>query len=146
LTADPEVIVQKFYPSSWTELIPGSYLFTYTLRSMSPTTMYFAIGSSGKALVSFNNIGPAGSAPMDVFLTDNTTSALPDEIVIFNPLLNPRMQFSIRLPNVSAAVYGPSLADDLAAVVAAQGRLASPEWAEVVLLDTSPVTANITVS
>lgn len=146
VASDPNIFVQRFYPSSWMELFPGSYSFTYTFRSMSSTTMYLAVGNSGKALVTYKSIGPAGSAPPEPTAADNTTAALPAEIVIFNPLANPRMQFTVKLPNVSASAYGPSLTTDLAAIVAAQARLTSPEWAEVLLLATAPVTANVAVS
>jgi hypothetical protein len=141
--------VQTFFPSSWLEVSPGSYIFSVTLNSQAPTTMYLAVGKANKGLLVLNNIGPAGSAPILPSLSDNITVAndsLPAEIVIFNPLLNPRVHFVVRLPDVSATTYGASLTADLAAVVAAQGSLTSPEWAQVLLIATLPVTANITVS
>jgi hypothetical protein len=88
------------------------------------------------------------SAPVSTDNTSNFNSTTPTstEAVPWDPLKNPRVQFIFRLPNVTAAAYGASLTADLAAVVADKGRLTSHDWARVLLLVTSPVTANITVS
>jgi hypothetical protein len=76
----------------------------------------------------------------------NVTVPATAQTMLWNPLVNPYIQFVVKLPNVSAAVYGPSVLTDLLAVVAAKGRLTGPEWAGALLLGASPLVANIAVS
>jgi hypothetical protein len=52
--------VQKVYPSSWTEVSPGSFVYSHTLTNQDPTTLHLAVGNSHVGHLQLNNIGPAG--------------------------------------------------------------------------------------
>jgi hypothetical protein len=110
------------------------------------------LSAPGLLTVLFTVAGHQSGSTTTLYAANNVAGNMPvasgdavAEVVLFNPLRNASVQFIVMLPNASATAHTSSLAADLAALVAAKGRLTSPEWTEVVMLSTSPVTANITV-
>jgi hypothetical protein len=119
----------------------GWFSYDHVLTAPGPLTVLFTVAGhqSGSTTTLYAADSVAGGTPV-------TSGNAVAQVVLFNPLRNPCVQYTVKLSNVSATAQGFSIAADLAAVAAAQGRLTSPEWAEVVMPSTLPVTANITVS
>jgi hypothetical protein len=84
--ADP--LVERVYPSSWTEVSPGSFVYNYTLGSQDSTTLSLAIGDLYLGQLQLNNIGAApapssnSSQASRSAVTSNVTVAAPTSPVI----------------------------------------------------------------
>jgi len=73
---------------------------------------------------------------------DNST------VVLFNPLSNPQIGFTVTFPKLTAATYagGSSKAmKDFQAVVAAAAALEGPSWVQATVVNASTLTFNTTV-
>jgi hypothetical protein len=72
--ADP--VVEKVYPSSWTEVSPGAFVYNHTLTSQEPTTLSLVVGNVYKGLLQLNNIGLAESTSVVGSSSNQAASAL----------------------------------------------------------------------
>lgn len=84
------------------------------------------------------NVAALPAAP--IAAAENNT-----DVVVFNPLVNPCIRFVATFPSLSSS-YGARLVSDFSAIIATAGKLISPSWAEVQLLNSTPTVVNVTVS
>lgn len=81
--------------------------------------------------------------------TNATSSTTAAPVVLFNPLVNPRLVCSVTLPRIALTAYrGGSikLLADFASIVASNAALEGPAWVQTSLTSSTPVTINTTVS
>jgi hypothetical protein len=137
-------------PSGWFRYgfvasTPGNLTITLTVEGQQagPATVVFVGLNSSAANITMPANATNATEP---YINVTVPAPTKQSELLWNPLMNPVVHFVVKLPNVSAAAYGPTVLTDLIAAVAAKGRLESPEWAEALLLGTSPLKANISVS
>lgn len=95
------------------------------------------------------SVSPNPAAAAATASTNATNSAAAAPVVLFNPLVNPRLVCSVTLPRITLVAYSggsSKLLADVATVVASNAALEGPAWVQPSLSSSAPVIINTTVS
>lgn len=135
------------FKGAYTFQLPPSSLDTYlaiiTIRHPNVSTSF--------AMSQFNiTVVPNAAAAVDTSVNSSSTAATAAApMVLFNPLVNPKLVFSVTLPYLAAATYSggqSKLLADFNGIVAGNAGLDGPAWVESSVFNSAPVTIQATVS
>lgn len=95
------------------------------------------------------SVSPNPATAAAATVTNITTSTAAAPVVLFNPLVNPRLVCSVVMPSITLSTYSggsTKLLADFNSIVASNAVLDSPAWVQSSLTNSTPVTINATVS
>jgi hypothetical protein len=95
------------------------------------------------------SVSPNTAAAAATATTNANSSSTPAPVVLFNPLVNPRLVCSVTLPRIALTAYSggsSKLLADFATIMTGNAALEGPAWVQRSLTSSAPVTINATVS
>jgi hypothetical protein len=135
------------FKGAYTFQLPPSQLDTY----MAIITFRHPNVSTSFSMAQFNiTVSPSTATAADIPASGTSTAAVTTaSIALFNPLVNPRLVFSVALPFFSTTSHSGGqvkLLADFNTIVSSNAGLDGPAWVESSVTNSTPVTIQATVS
>jgi hypothetical protein len=134
--------------------IKGTYDFTVTSNILDTymaiiTIRHPNVSTSFSMARFYLSISPPPVSDATATPANGTNTASAASVVLFNPLVNPRLLCLVTLPRMTASTYNggsSKLLSDFNTIVASNAVLDSPSWVQSMLTGSSSLTINTTVS
>lgn len=135
------------FKGAYTFQLPPSQLDTY----LAIITFTHPNVSTSFTMSQFNiTVFPSPVTAADIPVSGGaTTAVMAASVALFNPLVNPRLMFSVALPFLSTNSYSGGqvkLLADFNIIVSSNAGLDGPAWVESNVTNSTPVTIQATVS